>query len=379
VLSLRDGARAPKYFDQPCLSPRAVQGDRLLCPIADGSVLAIPFDLRALEITGRPEPVLQGVYVKGGGAAVLAVAHNGTIAYLEGTSVRQLVVLDETGREESFLDSPQPIEYPRFSPDGRRLAVQAGLPGSPDIWIYQLPRGPFTRLTAGGNNLYPEWSPDGERVIFSSDRGTGFDVYWQRADGSGLAEPLLVAPGDQTEAVMAPNGADVVARSGAGNARQIVAFRVGDHHVRPLGMAAGVPANSPRLSPNGKWLAYYANETGRYEIYVRPFPEADSRWTISTDGGIFPLWSRDGRTLYYWQGTQFVAAHVATSPTFSVVSRQVLFERNQGQGGHTPYEVTPDGKHFVMVKSAGEDANLVVVLNWVDEWRKGGRQPRAAR
>ena len=110
---------------------------------------------------------------------------------------------------------------------------------------------------------------------------------------------------------------------------------------------------------------------------MRPFPGAGGRWTISTDGGTFPLWSRDGHTLYYWHGTQVMAAQVATSPKFSVVGGPVLlFERNQGQGGHPPYDVTPDGKHFVMVKSASEEADLIVVLNWVDEWRNVRRQAR---
>jgi serine/threonine-protein kinase len=285
-----------------------------------------------------------------------------------------LLLLDETGREEPYLDAPQAVTYPRFSPDGRHLAVQIGLPGSWDIWIYQLPHGPFSRLTSGGGSLYPEWSPDGSRVIFSSVHGEGFDLYWQRADGSAPAEPLLVAPGEQSEAVMAPNGADVVTRTGSGNARDVVAFRVGSSQVRPLAAAPGVPETSPRLSPDGKWLAYYANETGRFEVYVQPFPGPGGRWTISTDGGNFPLWSRDGRTLYYWHGTQFIAARVATSPTFGVVDRRVLFERNPAQGGHTPYEVTPDGKHFLITKPVSTDANLVVVLNWMDEWMTRGRR-----
>jgi serine/threonine-protein kinase len=376
VLSLRGAQRVPKYFDYPCLSPRVVQPDRLLCPVADGSVLAIPFDFRKLEITGRPETVLHDATVKGGGAAVLAVANNGTIAYLQRLPMRALMMLDEMGVEQSFLESPQPIDYPRFSPDGQRMAVQIGLPGSPDIWIYQLPRGPLSRLTTGGGNLYPEWSSDGTRVIFSSMHGSGFDLYWQRADGSAPAEPLLVAPGEQSEAVMAPNGSDVVTRTGSGNARDIVTFRVGDSQVRPLAAAPGVPENSPRLSPDGKWLAYYANETGRFEVYVQPFPEPGGRWTVSTDGGNFPLWSRDGHILYYWRGTQFIAARVATSPTFRVIDRRVLFERNPVQGGHTPYEIAPDGKHFVITKPVSADANLIVVLNWVDEWRRGGPHRR---
>ncbi|PYP66816.1 MAG: hypothetical protein DMD26_06595 [Gemmatimonadetes bacterium] len=376
ILSLRARSTAPRFFDHPCLSPRFAQRDRLLCPIADGSVLAIPFDPRSLEISGRPDAVLHEVYVKGGGGAIYAVARNGTLAYLQGSATRRLMLIDQSGREEPFLESPEQLEYPRFSPDGRRLALQIGPPGSPDIWIYPLPRGPLYRLTTGGNNMYPEWSPDGERVIFSSDRGTGFDIYWQRADGIGPAEPLLVAPGDQTEAMMAPNG-DLVARAGTGNGRDLVTFHIGDRQARPFVQTPDVPEQSPRLSPDGQWVAYFANETGRFEVYVRPFPSAGGRWTISTDGGTFPLWSRDGHTLYYWHGTQVMAAQVATSPKFSVVGGPVLlFERNQGQGGHPPYDVTPDGKHFVMVKSASEEADLIVVLNWVDEWRNVRRQAR---
>jgi Tol biopolymer transport system component len=186
---------------------------------------------------------------------------------------------------------------------------------------------------------------------------------------------LLVAPGDQTEAVMAPNGADLVAVAGTGNARDLITFRVGDKQPRPLMRTPGVPEQSPRFSPDGKWIAYAANETGRFEVYVRS-SVGDARWPISTDGGAFPLWSRDGRVLYYWRGTQLNAVHVTNTPTFRIVSRQVVFERNPPQGGHTTYDVTPDGTHFVMARAASDSADIVIVLNWVDEWRHAKRQKR---
>jgi hypothetical protein len=376
VLALRGGrAHSLSFFDQPCLSPRFARRDRLLCPILDGHVLAFPFDPRKLEIIGPPDPVLQQAFVKGGGATVFSVARNGTLAYLRPSPTRHLVRIDATGNEVPFLESREAMEYPRFSPDGRRLALQMGFPG--DIWIYQMPSGPWSRLTTDGNNVFPEWSPDGQRVIFASDRGMGFDIYWQRADGSAGAEPLLITPGDQGEATMAPNGV-IIARTGLGNARDLITFHVGDRRPTPFMPTPGIPEHSPRLSPDGKWVAYLANESGRFEVYVRPFPASSGRWTISTDGGNFPLWSRDGRMLYYWHGTELVAAEIATVPTFHVASRRILFEHNPSQGGHPPYDVTPDGNHFVMVRSIGEDADLVIVLNWADEWLNGkGQRPTA--
>ena len=379
VLSLRGTPSTPKYFDQPCLGPRLVENDRLLCPLPVGNVVAIPFDLGRLEITGRPQTVLYDAIVKGGGAALVAIARNGTVAYLKRTAQRQLMLLDQSGREVSFLVGNQNLEYPRFSPDGRSLAVQSGIPGSTDIWIYPLPNGPIRRLTFGGTNQFPEWSSDGTRVIFSSDAGNGFDLYWQRADGSAPAEPLLIAPGDQSQAVMAPNG-DIIARSGSGNGRDLITFRAGDTAVTRLTATPGVPESSPRVSPDGKWLAYFANETGRFEVYVKRL-QGEGRWPISLDGGTNPLWSRDGRVLYYWHGTQFITAPIATSQTINVLDRRVLFERNPAQGGHTPYEVAPDNKHFVMLRSVSEDADLVIVLNWVAEWRRteGTLAPGALR
>lgn len=371
ILPLRSPERGPTFYDLPCLTPRFVGRDRLLCAVPDGSIQAVPFDSRTLQPTGRGETVLQQAYVKGGGAAIISVARNGTLAYLQGAAPRELVLVDKHGNESPFLKTAESAEYPRFSPDGRRLAVQIGLPGSPDIWIYQLPNGAPSRLTTDGTSLYPEWSPDGERVIFASDRGSGYDIYWQRTDGS-AAEALLIAPGDQAEAMMAPNGV-VVARTGLGNARRLITFHRGEQKATPL-TDQQAPAQSPRLSPDGRWVAYQANATGRFEVYVRAIATGAGQWPISTDGGNFPVWSRDGKVLYYWHGTEFVAAHLQTSPGFRVVRRETLFERNAPQGGHAQYDVTPDGEHFLMPRSRSEDEPLVVVLNWVSEWRNARRQ-----
>ena len=236
-----------------------------------------------------------------------------------------------------------------------------------------MPNGPLSKLTSGGANVNPEWTPDGQHVVFASFRKDNFHLFWQKPDGSAPAESLLAGPGAQVEGVVAPNGRDIVVRMFNINGATLPSlglFRVGETKVRDLLRMPRASVLMPRLSPDGRWLTYMSNESGRNEIYVRAFPSMADRVLVSEDGGEEPLWSADGQTLYYRTRSQLVAAHVSTSPTFAVLDRHPVFEAGYSvNSAHTNYDVTRDGRHFVLPRSISADAPVVVVMNWLGNLR----------
>ena len=368
-----DGKRTIQRQEQPCLSPRFVEPKWLVCPQYGGTVSVMPFDPRRQTITGPPTMLVQDVIVKPGGGVVLALSANGTLAYPRGPYGRRLVLTDSTGVDQPLGHVVAEYSAPRLAPDGRRLAVAIGSVANSDIWIYEMPNGPLSKLTAGGANVNPEWTPDGQRVIFGSFRNGNFHLFWQKPDGSAPAESLLAGPGAQVEAVVAPNGRDVVVRMFNINGATMPSlglFRIGETKIRDLLRMPRASVLMPRLSPDGHWLTYMSNESGRNEIYVRAFPSMGDRVLVSEDGGEEPLWSADGRTLYYRTRSQLVAARVKTSPTFEVLDRHPLFEAGYSvNSAHANYDVTRDGRHFVLPRSVSADAPVVVVMNWLSNLR----------
>jgi len=208
------------------------------------------------------------------------------------------------------------------------------------------------------------------------------DLYWVPADGSGPAESLLVAPDDQWAGAFTPDGRTLVFRAGAG-----AATKRSLHFLTLAGARTAQPFlvnqfdnHSPTLSPDGRWVAYVSDESGRVEVYVRPFPGPGGRWQVSLDGGTEPRWSPTGREIFYRNGNKMLAAAVVTQPTFSVGERRELFEGNYlGMGIYPGYDVTRDGRTFVMVRPLSETQTFIVVLNWFRHTRQERRGERAVR
>jgi Tol biopolymer transport system component len=265
---------------------------------------------------------------------------------------------------------------PRFSPDGRRIAVSSLEQGHADIRVLDMRLGTLARLSFDGTNIQPEWSPDGTRISYASTTGNrAYGLYWTRADGSGRAEALL-SPGDpMTEGVWSPDGRALV-------------YRVND----PVSLfdLMVLPLDSPRtprpylrslfyeyqpaVSPDGRWLTYVSNESGPNEVYVRAFPEPSGVWQVSAGGGTEPRWAPGGRELFYRVNDSLVSVAVTTQPTFSVGARRTLWARPYVTGvNHAGYDVHPDGERFVMVKSLTERPTLIVSLNFFDELRRRSR------
>jgi serine/threonine-protein kinase len=358
----------------------------------DGAALAAPFDLGSLRLTGSAVPVLENVQVLGS-VTQLAVAENGTLLYATGSGAggADLTVarVDRSGRMAT-IDSAWhgPFSSLAVSPDGRRVAVGSVAGTARDIWIKQLDRGPFTRLTFSGADRRPVYSPDGATVAYIHDVGIGSEVHARPADGNGDDRPLARV-GRLIQAVAwSPDGQWLLLRTDNTDAGRgdILGVRVrGDSTPVPL-VATPYEEMHPVVSPDSRWIAYTSDESGRQEVYVRPFPNtSDGRWLVSLGGGLEPVWSRDGRELFYVSATQqLMAARRAAGPGFAIASRAPLFAATPSMvfdQFHTSYAVTGDGRGFLLLANPGlaaapgATAQLLLVEHWFTELRERvGRQ-----
>ena len=280
--------------------------------------------------------------------------------------------MGERGVSSVLLDSARVYNHPRLSPDGRRLAVEVASSGSNEIWIADLADGTLERLTREGFNDRPEWTPDGSRVLYSSSRSRANSLWWQPVDGSGPAELVYQGPDAIREGVFTPDGGSIVFRTDTPDSnRDVFRLPLAGQRV-PVPILTGVNDDKhPRVSPDGRLLAYTSNETGREEVYLRALSGRAARVRVSTGGGGEPLWSPDGRRIYYRAGAALMAAAVAASPALAITGRDTLFTgRFTTSSWHPNYDVAPDGKSFVMLRPLEEHRQLVMVVNWIEELRR---------
>ncbi len=361
----------------------------------DTTLWAVPFDVGGLAVVGDPFPVLEGVNLRGGGNSDLAVADNGTVAYLPGyvsISNRTLVWVDREGVEEALPAPPRAYVYPRISPDGTRLAVQISDQEN-DIWVWDFEGVRLSRLTFDrGVDAFPTWSPDSRRIAYSSQReGIASRLFWQEADGRGSVERLTDGTSGQFVSqfphAFSPDGTRLIFRE-AGDLK-LLNLDGTERIAEPL-VGTTFNEQNAEVSPDGRWLAYQSSESGRDEVYVRPFPGVDGgRWQVSTDGGSRPLWSRDRRELFYLStgdrrlmlatvggsGSGFVAG----APRALRVGGPQYMLYGIGTFPGRTFDVSPDGRRFLLVKLgvAAEEGPpttaFVVILDWFEELRRLAR------
>jgi hypothetical protein len=345
----------------------------------DGVALVAPFDLDRFEVTGAATPVLEGVQVTANaGFALLAWSPSGSLVYAHGAGGSTDNAMVRVSRDGAItqIDTAWHGEFNSvaLSPEGRRLAVGVGSGGALNIWIKQLDRGPSTRLTFGGQDRRPFWSPDGRTVAYVRDSNNTSAVYARPADGGGQDRLLVRLDRLIQEGEWSRDGRWILVRTdnGQAGAGDIVAVRTsGDSTPVPVASSPYTELH-PALSPDGHWLAYTSNESGINEVYVRPFPDAHGgRWQVSNGGGSEPRWSRDGRELFYLDGdVRLNAVQVRTVPTFSSAGRTSLFNASSFvvAGFHQSYDVTPDGRAFVFVSPRRAGAQGASQLVWADRW-----------
>ena len=345
-----------------------------------GNLMVVPFDLAALEVTGDSVQVVQGVRQTPTSAVDYAISDNGTLIYVPSTSAggldRTLVWVDREGQEEPLAAEPHGYETPRISPDGSRLAITVVESGGSDVWIYDLEREILTRLTFDpAVDEDPLWTPDGQRIVFDSGRvGAGQNLFWKAADGTGQVERLTTSPNGQTAHSLSPDGKRLVFGDSANRDLQVLSME-GERASQPLFQSQFVETRS-RISPDGHWIAYESNESGRFEIYVRPFPNVEEgKWQISSDGGTQPVWAPRGQELFYENSRAMMVVGIKTEPTFTAGSPVVLFTGRYTTftGVDVNYDISPDGQRLLMIKTADEEegqAQINVVLNWFEELKR---------
>ena len=357
----------------------------------DGTLFAAPFDLDRLEVTGQPVPALEGVTSNSAsGSAQFAVSATGTLVYLPGRSTGGVPIhwMTHDGKTTPLRATLANWFDPQFAPDGRRLAIRIN-DGPPDIWVYEWARDTLTRLTFDPtDDRKPVWTPDGRRIVFASSRvdKSTLNLYWQRADGTGDAQRLTESKNLQVPASWHPSGKFL--------AFEEVNPQTGyDLMILPMegdeasGWKPGKPTvflnspfaeREPMFSPDGRWLAYWSNETGRNEVYVRPFPGPGGKWQISTDGGNYPTWSRTKHELFY--GTQsaqiMVAAFTVEGGSFRAEKPRLWSDgRFMVRTTNRSFDLHPDGERFALAPAAqapggGKQDHVTFIFNFFDELRR---------
>jgi serine/threonine-protein kinase len=338
-------------------------------PGAEASVRAIGFDPVNLTTRGTPVPVVPQVVATLGTPAPggdVVVAGDGTLVYVQGIGaivprVLSLVWVDRQGRETQFTAPPRAYLYPRISPDGSRVVVYTN-DQEFDLWVWDVIRLTLTRLTfARGLDTYPVWSPNGRRLLFGSDREGARNLFAQAADGTGAAERLTTSLNTQNPTAVTPDGTRLIFTEIAPQTNEDVmqVTVTGTHTVTSLVNTPAAERNGI-VSPDGRWLAYEANDSGSFEIYVRPYPDVSSgHWQVSNGGGTRPLWSPNGQELFYVSptgaimrvGVDRAASWAATPPTLLLKDAPVLASAFTplANPGRT-YDVSPDGGRFLLVK-----------------------------
>ena len=338
--------------------------------------MAVPFDPQRLAITGAAVPVIEGVQAASGGAAY-SISSTGTLIYIPGSAQAaglKLLWVDRKGVEQPVNAPQHNYVLPKVSPDGKHVA--AGIEeADSQIWVYDLGRDTLTRLTfEGSSNIDPVWTPDGKRIVY---KGAGNRLFWQPADGSAGAEALtgseLAAnnvPGSWTPDGQVLTFMEINPDTGY----DVYTLSLKDGNPQPFLRTPSLET-APRFSPDGRFIAYASDESGRIEIYVRSYPGPGGKWQISSEGGSEPVWNPKGRELFYRAGNKMMAVDVTVQPTFSAGKPRTLFE---GPYLPTPrsfpdYDVSPDGQRFLMLKPSEQTSSLtqiVVVQNWFEELKQ---------
>ena len=363
--------------------PRYLPTGHLLYGL-EGDLWAIRFDVDQQQTVDDPVPVRENILTKGFGALNYGVSDDGSLVYMPDSAAysgdRTLVWVDRTSGEETPLAAPsRAYYYPRISPDETRISLSLN-DQAHDAWIWNVGDQTLSRLTFDpAIEEFAEWTPDGLRIIFSSTRLGGVPVlFWKPADGTGVAERLGDLGPMQFPQAVSPDGSALIVRTiYEGTTDLITMSLTDDQDTRGL-VETEFRERNATFSPDGEWFAYESDASGQFEIYVSPFPDADSaRQQISTNGGTSPLWSREGSELFYVNDGRLYAVPVQTAPTFSRGTPTPIIEGDYrldaaGDSRGRTYDVDASGQRFVLLKNAaGSDdstvPSLVVVLDWFEE------------
>jgi hypothetical protein len=361
AVSLATGQRQV-VVDRGALSLYAPSGHLIFS--RDGALLATSFDVDRLVPTGSAVRVVQDLALDTEGAPVVALSQSGTLVY---PSTRQatnkLVWVSRQGVEQPIPEAPRSYLHPSLAPDGQSVVVTTG----GDLWIKDLTRLTFARLTtdATAGNSFPAWTPS-RRVVFQTYTG----LYSIETDGSRRFEAIPGTSANDYPTSVSSNGTLAFIRFAPQTSGDIYVLSLSGNPKPHAIVNTSAYEGGAQFSPDGRWLAYASDDTGEFQVYVRPFPGPDRRWPVSTQGGRQPRWNPNGKELFYRNGDKMMVVQVWTEPELRLSLPHLLFDQQYtfGISLTTPnYDVSPDGKRFVMVKDDSGPNRLNVVLNWFDE------------
>jgi serine/threonine-protein kinase len=386
--------------ERKVLAPGGADGRYLpsghLLYLRRGTLMAVPFDLQQLTATGGAVALIADVMQSANtpsepfesGAGQFSVSATGSLLYAPGGIFpdpdRSLAWVDRNGSAEPLPLSPRPYVMPRVSPDGSRVLVWTQ--GDRNVWVHDLSRGVTTRLTFEGRNARAIWTPDGTRITYGSATAGPDNLFWRRSDGGGTTDRLASSESFQSPGAWAPDGKTLLFIQYPANRGDSDIWTLsleGDRRPQQF-LQTPFDEGFPDFSPDGRWLAYVSNQSGRAEVYVQPYPEPGARQQISVDGGTAPAWSRDGRELFYVTATsiggqaaltRMMGVPVQLKPAFAAGTPRILFEGRYGATAQIRgYDVAPDGRRFLMVQQkdrpAMRVADMIIVQNWVEELRQ---------
>jgi len=346
-----------------------------------GTLFAVPFDPDKLTTQGSPQSIVQGIAGdETTGAVHFAVAADGTLAYVPGSTIanmRRLVWADRSGNLQPLNIPTAQYNDIRISPDGSRLAMIVGSSGSGDVWVYDFTRAISTRLTFTTRNAAPIWSADSKSVFYSELNAQATKTTIMRKPADGSRDAVVVGSLDNSAYLkdfMRDGSAIIDYQTNTSNGSILVMALTPNAAATPL-VATQFNQYAAALSPDGRWLAYQSSESGRPEIYVRDLSGPGGRWQVTSDGGEEPRWSHDGRELFYRNNDTFMSVTISTSPSFQAAMPQKLFSGvyNLRSNSGVSYDVDPKGGRFVMIRRAEESVTppqVQVVVNWFDELRR---------
>lgn len=337
--------------------------------------MAQPFDASRLALTGKAFPIADQIPTTGTNPpyAVFSVSENGVLAYETGVgfAYRILEWVDRSGKQIGTLGDPAPYYGLGISPDEKRASVLVSDGKQRNIWLYDLGRGLRTRFTFDtSDNFSAIWSPDGTKLVFNSRRKGPLDLYQKTSSGAGNDELLFEDTSDKYPTSWSPDGRFILYTRVVGNITSLWVLPLsGDPKPFPF---LETQFNEPdgQFSPDGKWVAYSSNESGKYEVYVAPFPGAGGKWQISTAGGEWPLWRSDGKEIFYRADNKLTAATVnGKGANFEIGLVKPVFEAALGL---IDYDVSKDGQRFLIIGAPEQTAStpITVVVNWTADLKK---------
>ena len=357
------------------IRPLALLDGALVYLQADGAVMAVPLDVSRHSLAGKPVPVLDPVPVNvaNNGNSAVFVSRGGALVTALASHRARLMWIGRDGVSHQISPAVGDYTQARLSPDGRRVAMLVADGSRRDVWIHELETGTLSRLTTHEGITSAVWSSDGSRIVYSA-AGSGSTEIWAQSVAAGTAPTKLTEMSDQSPFLdISPDGHSLVLQSLRDNGWQMVRAPVDSGRSAQVFAVSDAGSFAPRFSPDGRWVALVSPETGRFEVYVRSYPDANAKIQVSVGGGDAPVWSADGTRVYYSSGTVIVEARLATTPTMRVVARDTAFTGVHGADGgfgEANYDVAQDGSRIVLPISETSTYSLVIVPNWLTEFRE---------